>query len=425
MTTLFKRSLKGIEVWCIDALGGKITVTWGMHEGKQNSRTTSVEKKNVGKANETSLSLQADREMRSKITKKIDREGYYTIEMLNFKWYKPGYYLPVSEREAIVVDEKLLTLNQVLEKLPLIGNTGDGSKLPMLAKPFYRTNKQEEKIPTLKIPFFIQPKINGVRCITTMTPDSIKMESREGSEFLTLDGFKAELSVEIRQAIRGCVEEFEEVYPHLNRMDLTFDGELYIHDTILSDIVGCIKKANLLTQTLQYHIYDFVDTVMTQHDRLVFLKRINTVLQRMNYSKIVIVPTMFCTTYENAERMCDVYIKEGFEGLIGRTQYATYQMGARSKDLAKLKRKISGEFKIVDVFDTNDAPGLAMFKCKNDINNEFFDVVPQGTHEKRREYLEDRSNLLGKMLTAEFYERTKAPKRLPFHATGVAVRDYE
>lgn len=425
MTTLFKRSLKGIEVWCIDALGGKITTTWGMHEGKQTPRIACVKKKNVGKANETSLSLQADKEMQSKITKKIDREGYYSIEMLNFKWYKPGYYLPVSEMEAIVVDEKLFTLNQVLEKLPLIGNTSNGSKLPMLAKPYYRTDKEGNKIPTLKLPHFIQPKINGVRCETTITLDSITMESREGAEFLTLEGFKADILEEVKTAIRGCVEEFKSVYTHLDATNLTFDGELYIHDTILSDIVGCIKKSNLLTQTLQYHIYDLMDPIMTQHDRLVFLKRIATVLRLMNFNKIVIVDTMLCKTYDDAERMCDVYIKQGYEGLIGRTQYATYQMGARSKDLAKLKRRMSGEFKIVDVYDTSAAPGLAMFKCKNDINNEFFEVVPQGTHEKRREYLENRSDLLGKMLTAEYYERTKAPKKLPFHATGIVVRDYE
>jgi len=44
-------------------------------------------------------------------------------------------------------------------------------------------------------------------------------------------------------------------------------------------------------------------------------------------------------------------------------------------------------------------------------------------HETRKKYLDDKVDLIGKPLTVEFYERTKDD--LPFHAVGIAVRDYE
>ena len=43
--------------------------------------------------------------------------------------------------------------------------------------------------------------------------------------------------------------------------------------------------------------------------------------------------------------------------------------------------------------------------------------------DERRQYFTNREQHIGKYITVEYYERTK--KGVPFHAIGVAVRDYE
>jgi hypothetical protein len=52
-----------------------------------------------------------------------------------------------------------------------------------------------------------------------------------------------------------------------------------------------------------------------------------------------------------------------------------------------------------------------------------FKVNPEGSVETKRKYFSEKHNIIGKKLTVEFYERTAFG--LPFHAVGIAVRDYE
>ena len=59
------------------------------------------------------------------------------------------------------------------------------------------------------------------------------------------------------------------------------------------------------------------------------------------------------------------------------------------------------------------------------LNSEKFTVVPEGSHELKAKYLDEKHHYIGKQLTVEFYERTDYPKRLPFHCVGIGVRDYE
>ena len=55
-------------------------------------------------------------------------------------------------------------------------------------------------------------------------------------------------------------------------------------------------------------------------------------------------------------------------------------------------------------------------------DGERFNVTPEGSHEKKKEYLSNKFNYIGKQLTVRFFERTITG--VPFHAVGV-VRDYE
>jgi hypothetical protein len=91
--------------------------------------------------------------------------------------------------------------------------------------------------------------------------------------------------------------------------------------------------------------------------------------------------------------------------------------------MVKFKDRESSEFLITNIIDSDKNPGIPIFVCKNDINDENFEVVIEGTLDERRQYFTNREQHIGKYITVEYYERTK--KGVPFHAIGVAVRDYE
>ncbi len=417
--TLYRRSLDGIEIWNIETLGNKIIATWGKLKGKQTVRETEVlSGKNIGKSNETTSSLQAELEAKSKWEKKVKREGYYSLEMLGYEAETlydsndayTGYYLPIKRN--INLSARHLTLAEVLLMLPLIGDTNEGGTLPMLAKSFY-LEKKGLQVPRLSFPMLVQPKLNGVRALMKILNGRVRFWSRTGVEYIM-----TELSSKI-EAKLAQVDNHSEFYLDLN--DCILDGELYIHNTILADIVSAVKKPNLNTSRVEFWSYDIANDEKDQAARLRSLKIIGTYLT----NGVKIVPTKVAKDIKTVETFCDEYIVQGYEGLIARNPIAYYQFGARTADLLKLKRRQSGEFKIVDVYDTAKQPGLAMFKCLNDLNREYFEVVPEGSHAQRRQYLDERTQIIGKLLTVEYYERTDKPKEVPFHAVGIAIRDYE
>ena len=65
---------------------------------------------------------------------------------------------------------------------------------------------------------------------------------------------------------------------------------------------------------------------------------------------------------------------------------------------------------------------LAIFECRLPNNNSFF-VRPKGTYDLRRQWFEDRDNIIGKFLTVKFFDYTT--DGVPFHPVGEIIRDYE
>ena len=144
--------------------------------------------KNLNKSNCTTHFTQAIMEAQSKWTKKVN-EGYSTINETN------------EETKQETTNEKQETTKVIY---------------PMLAQDF---NKHKTK---LKYPAFIQPKLDGYRCIFNSKDKSCN--SRQGKEFSIIkrtDLYKELMSI---------------------KDDIILDGELYIHKGLFEDLVILIKK---------------------------------------------------------------------------------------------------------------------------------------------------------------------------------------
>lgn len=322
------------------------------------------------------------------------------------------------------------TLEEVIEiALPIFRTDNNGISKPMKAMPYYKTKTVDGKLvktnePRMTFPVYAQPKLNGFRVmarweeITTdkgtlleATTEGVVFRSKEGLRYDILEHIEAEFTKEM----------FSITDQDANITQLVFDGEMYIHGEILSEISSAVRKRNPKTILLQFHIFDLAVEKLTQKARLDTLSLVNEIYF-IGKTSIVHVNHIRIESNERAQIFTDTCIKQGYEGAIFRDMKATYQFGKRPSTMTKLKRSEDKEFRIVDVVGGENTPDLAVFVCVQEEGLQF-DCTPEGSVEVKREYLANKHKYIGKMLTIRFFERTKDNK--PFHATGVAIRDYE
>lgn len=155
--TLYKRDSKGaLQYWKIfvypdHSVGYYICTQYGKVGGKEQETEDAIfEGKNIGKANETSPHEQAVAEARSRWTKQIERKGYVENKEDVDKDLRPG-------AEA------------------------------MLA---HRFDKYPDKI---EYPCFIQPKLDGHRCIAVYDNGKVELFSRQRKQITGLPHIESQL----------------------------------------------------------------------------------------------------------------------------------------------------------------------------------------------------------------------------------------
>ncbi len=341
--------------------------------------------KNIGKSNETTPLEQAINEAKAKWQHKIDREGY------------------ISLKQKGLTDEqrKSITKNEIYALLPKHKAFVDGYFKPQKAY-----NIKDVDVKKLNFPMYIQPKLNGVRCVGTAKDENVFLTSKNGLDY----------------NIQHIKDDLKELYKVLGK-HYVLDGELYIHDEILSEILSCVKKENLKTKNLKFCIFDLSIEEKNQHQRFEVLEKINRVIKQKNLQNIQIVTTYMVLSIEIALRETKVCIGKGYEGAILRNPKSLYQFGKRTKDMIKIKEYSDGEFKILDVVPHNKDTTIGSLYCLNDINTLKFTVEIEATTEKKQEMLLNKKNYIGKKATVLYYERTI--NGLPFHAKAISIRDYE
>lgn len=359
---LFGRASKGkVKVWSVIVMSAgrdaHLTITHGEEGGKQQSTTRTIKVgKNVGKANETSPWEQAVSEAESLWKKKQDK-GYTTT------------------RTAVANKNTAIT------------------KLPMLA------HKYTERKHKLVWPVFVQPKLNGIRCLIERSGDTITFLSRGGKVFTTMD-----------HLIPDCLAV-------MNDGDI-LDGELYNHDLSFQEICSIVKNEgdNDLPRRklIQFWNYDRADAVPFR-ERLVKLK---------NMGNIVRVSTYEATGDADVQSWHNSFVADGYEGIIIRSGGdEPYVFQYRSNSLLKLKNFEDDEFEIIGVKQADGkAIGQAVFSCvtKDGVT---FDVRCKGTDDSRREQWRNRSAYIGQMLIVRFQNYSNDGSLV--FPVGLGVRDYE
>ena len=281
-------------------------------------------------------------------------------------------------------------------------------KKPMLAYPVSdKPINYEDKV-------FMQPKLDGVRCVIQYDNSEVKAYSRTGKEWKNIDHILFNL------------KPWFILNPHV-----ILDGELYNHDlkddfeTIISlvrrqkpDDLDMLESADLV----QFHCYDIIDEKLTFQQRIEFVTEALMLLGDSIYT----VDTMLVPTESQAQVNHARNLDSGYEGSILRTN-DTYQC-KRSHSLRKFKDFSDAEATIIDFVEGKGKREGTLGKfIMRDANGVEFGCPPgKGYNYKAMKNLLHRAQwYVDHKATATFtyFERTKAGSYR--HPLFKCIRDYE
>lgn len=395
---LYKRNANGKPIfWKIQDIGNNtIVVCYGLVGREGHIETYSTHRKVVD-------------EIKSAINSKR-KEGYKELQDL----YDNAPYNGVNDTNLFAY------LNTYL---PKFNTHEDGRFIPMLCKTL------EDNKPFTKHTYSGQWKINGERCIITAFKDDdlfqnvhLNYRSREGVDWTDKLRYLDEYLIpNISKTILDMMIE----------EGVGLDGELYLPGYTINDINSFIKNTELPQHyQLQYWMYDICIPDMSAIARYNTLKAnfkrfIPTTMDKNihlnNLGRLILLPNYSVKDFSEAVHYRDEFIDMGFEGLVIRDDAASYQFGGRrNQSMMKFKRKEDGKFLIVDIIPEGKRINLPKFICKNDINNELFEVTLNKPQSEQEEILIHKSAYINKFILIEFRERSGV-KEVPFHARAIKI----
>ena len=257
-------------------------------------------------------------------------------------------------------------------------------------------------------PVYIQPKLDGVRCL--FTKDGAY--SRAGNKFMNLAHIELALIPFFQQ-----------------QPDVVLDGELYNHElrNDFEKIISLVRKQKptaddrLEAQKLvQFHCYDYFDGVIYDS----YKTRMQNLVTADLYDKVHYVPARLVDSYNYARDIHATFLSEGYEGSIIRLD-GLYKHG-RSYDLMKFKDFSDAEATIIGYEEgkgkrTNT---VGKFLMIDDEGVEFGCPPGKGyNYNDLSNMLLNISDYIGQRATFTYFQRTKAGSYR--HPLFKCIRNYE
>ena len=289
---LFKQTSTGaVQTWKTWTEDNVIHEEYGLQNGKKQHRTDTIkEGKNIGKANETTSTEQAQAEANAKWVKKRNKEYREDIK-------------EITEART---------------------TSSFGGTLPMLAQKYTKCKAK------VKFPCFVQPKLDGIRCTAKCEKGKVTLWFRSGKPVTTMG--------HIVKALDRVMKDKEE-----------FDGELYVHNADFNKIGGCIRRDTHIkkeeAERIEYHIYDH-PSIGGLNEDVPFKDRLDKFLKRDLTHPVIPVVTYIAKDEEEIMKRYAEFMERGYEGIMIRNMNSPYESGKRSYNLLKYKQFDEGEFRI-------------------------------------------------------------------------------
>jgi len=283
-------------------------------------------------------------------------------------------------------------------------------KKPMLAYPVNKKPIDYSK------PVFVQPKLDGVRCVIQYEQhmnhlnNEVVAYSRTGKEWKNIEHILAQL------------KPFFKKYPNV-----ILDGELYNHDfkDDFEQIISMVRKTKptdearaISAKNVQFHCYDIIDEKLPFNQRIDF---VNSSLMLMGDS-IHTVDTHYLEEEVDTKIRHVINMDHGYEGSIVRTN-ETYQC-KRSHSLRKIKDFHDAEATITGWVEGKGKRigTIGKFTAVDSEGNEFGMPVMDKFKILQANF-ETMKDWVGQEATFTYFERTKANSYR--HPLFKALRNYE
>lgn len=364
--TLYKKSKTGeIREWKIWVSSNVYYIEHGYVDGAKQKDTRLIKSgKNIGKANETTPEQQAMSEAEAKFKKQKDK----------------GYVENLEATEDLVY-------------------------LPMLAHKF------EDKKKYITWPCFAQPKLDGVRCFARVINGEVVLTTRNGKRFPHMEHLFADIKM----------------FPNIE--NLILDGELYSDKETFNTVVGLVKKENLTDEdketikNINMRLYDCVFLDQLDADFICRDKFLQNTFDTFTFKYLAKVCSVEVNNEKEALDKHNLFVQQGFEGLILRNFKGAYELNKRSNNLQKFKHFFDDEYKITS-FEEGEgrAAGTVVWHCVTK-EGKTFKVRPRGTEKERAYWFQNGKKFVGENLTVRYQEIS--PDGIPRFPVGIAIRSYE
>jgi len=263
-------------------------------------------------------------------------------------------------------------------------------------------------------PAFIQPKLDGVRCLFTAEGAF----SRAGNQFMNVD--------HIEQALKSFFAK---------NSTTVLDGELYNHGLKddFNKIISLVKKKKPTkddrveaAQQVQYHIYDVASLENSTYTwRWGFINRLTDSSMVRTSNCLVITESKIALDFDEAVALHQKNIKLGYEGSIYRTLDGYYK-GTRSWDLMKFKDFHDAEATIVgyEAGKGKRQGTIGKFIMQDDEGVEFGCPPGKGyDYKDLAGMLDNIHDYIGQRATFTYFQRTQAGSYR--HPLYKCIRNYE
>lgn len=193
----------------------------------------------------------------------------------------------------------------------------------------------EGNIDKLEFPMFVEPKLDGVRCIAVIKDGRVTLFSRSGKIF---------------QNFRVIEEKLLEICK-TDRM--VYDGEIISRDfqTLMTQTNRLEENASVSPIEIRFAIFDGMtySEFVNHKCRLSMIQRRTKLLKTLNPDPSLQVVLVESTKVNSMEQFLDQYrlrVEQGFEGVMVKNN-GNYRF-SRSKNWLKFKPTCSEDLKVVD-----------------------------------------------------------------------------
>lgn len=292
----------------------------------------------------------------------------------------------------------------------------------MIIKPML-AHKYDSKRVDWSQPVYIQPKLDGVRCIIQRESDfpgqehlasfNVKAYSRTGKEFKNV------------RHIQNALKPF-----FFKNPDVILDGELYNHKlkNDFEKIISLVRKQKPTDDDkrdaqdlVQFHCYDYISAPVYDSYKT---RMQNLVVSDIYDAQIKYVPAKLVDSYNYAREIHSKFLNQGYEGSIIRLD-GLYKHG-RSYDLMKFKDFSDAEATIVNYEEGKGKRynTLGKFIMQDDDGNIFGCPPGKGyNHTDLKHMLNNIHQYMGQRATFTYFQRTNAGSYR--HPLFKCIRNYE